>query len=378
MSPRPTFGERLRNAFEKAVARPGPVVLALAIGLAAGLLVRSATSAESKPTPTERHRAPIVRKESRPTKPASPSQPKEDLIAAPTRGDIAARMGRALTAVQAYAEEQGDVRIGAAIAPLDGSALATAAGTLDRGRPWSTMKVPAAAAYLNFKREAAHASSGEETIPPGSTPREDLGNALVNSDNIAIRHRIQEMIGSLQASGAAEAINSMLQAGEALPQIQAVIDPSIDSLQIGTGEWTLVEAATWFRRLQVSAECLGLAPADRKFILKQLRAAPTALHWGAATELDNSNIALKPGWGAEGSQYTVEQAVIVGNGEEEEAEGFPSLEGGYVMVLMAVLPSSDPAALAEGQGHLAALAKAIDQKMGTPGPNVEEGGASAC
>ena len=210
MSPQPTLGERIQWAFAKAMERPAPVLLALMIGLAAGLLVRGATSAESKPARTGRQPAPIASEKSRPAPPAPTPKPKRDIIAAPERGDIAARMGRALAAVQAYAEEQGSVRIGAAIVPLDGSALATAAGTVEGGRPWSTMKVPAAAAYLNFKREAAQANSGEETIPTGTAAREDLGNALVNSDNVAIRHRIQDMIHSLGVSGAAEAINSML------------------------------------------------------------------------------------------------------------------------------------------------------------------------
>jgi len=377
LSARPTFAERLRNAFDRAVARPGPVVLALAIGLAAGLLVRGATSAESNSTPV-RQRGDGVAAEGRRQTESTPSpapKPKPDIASAQS---TEARVSRAMSAVQAYADAQSGIQVGAAVVPLDGSAGIGLAGTLERGQPWSTMKVPAAAAYLNFKREAAHASSGEETIPPGTTPREDLGNALVNSDNVAIRHRIQDMIHSLGVDGAAQAINGMLAAGGAAAQIEPVLDPSIESLQIGTGEWSLVEAAIWFRRLQVGASCLGLAPADRKFLLKQLRAAPEALHWGAATVLDNSSIALKPGWGSDDSRYTVEQVVIVGNGEEEEAEGFPSLEGGYVMVLMAVLPSSDPAALTEGQGQLAALAKLIAPKMGTPGPNAEGEGSSPC
>jgi hypothetical protein len=354
------------------------VLLALAIGLAAGLLARGATSAESKPASARRQPAVVVSQGRRPVAPEAESRREPDASAAPAQSNAAADMSRAMAAVQAYAEEQSGAQVGAALTPLDGSVATAFAGTVAGGRPWSTMKVPTAAAYLNFKREAAGAASGEETIPTGTTPREDLGNALVNSDNLAIRHRIQEMIGSLQASGAAGAINRMLEAGGARPQIQPVIDPSIDSLQIGTGEWTLVEAANWFRRLQVGAECLGLAPADRTFILKQLRAAPTALHWGAAAALDDSHIALKPGWGSDGSRYTVEQAVIVGNGEEDEAEGFPSLAGGYVMVLMAILPSSDPSAFPEGQGQLATLAKIIAEKMGTPGPGAGAAPPASC
>lgn len=370
----------MQGAFARAMDRPGPVLLALAIGIVAGLLIRDATSAESKSTPAQRQRGTIAAEIQRRIESTPSPPPKAKRSASPAQGSIATRVNRAITAVQAYASDQSQsgIGVGAAIVPLDGSVPIAVAGTVERGQPWSTMKVPAAAAYLNFKRDAAGASSGEETIPTGTTPREDLGNALVNSDNIAIRHRIQEMIRSLGAGGAAEAINSTLAAGGAAAQIEPVLDPSIKSLQIGTGEWSLEEAATWFRRLQVDAGCLGLAAADRKFLLKQLRAAPSALHWGAASVLDNSNIALKPGWGSEGSRYTVEQVVIVGNGAEEEAEGFPSLEGGYVMVLMVVLPSSDPDALINGQAHLAKLAEAIAERMGTPGPNTEEGGAGGC
>jgi hypothetical protein len=354
------------------------VLLALAIGLAAGLLVRDATSAESKPAPAQRSRSRVAGESQRRVESTPSRPPQAKHSAAPRPSDTATRMSRALAAVQAYASDQSGVQVGAAIVPLDGSTPVGLAGTVERGQPWSTMKVPAAAAYLNFKRDSEGANSGEETIPTGTTAREDLGNALVNSDNIAIRHRIQEMIQSLGVDGAASAINNMLAAGGAAAQIEPVLDPSIKSLQIGTGEWSLEEAATWFRRLQIDAGCLGLAPDDRKFLLRQLRAAPTVLRWGAAAVLDDSNIALKPGWGSEGSRYTVEQVVIVGNGKEEEAVGFPSFEGGYVMVLMAVLPSSNPSALVEGQRHLAALAKAISQKMGPPGPNTEGGGINGC
>jgi hypothetical protein len=374
LTPRPTLRERLHSAVERMGERPGPVVLALAIGVLAGLGVRGvASSDETSPSPPE----PIGR-----VARAAPEPPRREAKPAPkpataTAPDMADRVSAAVSAIRSYAAGQGDVRVGAAIVPLDGSLAPTFAGTVSAGRPWSVMKVPTAAAYLNFKRERGGAVSGEATIPPGSPERESLGSALVQSDNIAIRHRVQEMIAADGPAATASAINAMLIAGGAQPQVSAAIDPSIDSLQIGTGEWALDEAATWFRHLQVgSGQCLGLAQDDRVFLLRQLRAAPEALHWGAAASLDNSEIALKPGWGSYGSLYTVEQAVIVGNGSEED--GFPSLRGGYVMVLMAVLPSSDASALTEGQQRLAELAELIDQKMGSPGPQEDPSAASAC
>jgi hypothetical protein len=356
-----------------------PVVVAIIAGLLLGLAVRGLTASDSTNSAQKRLQKALA---ATPTATRS-HEPKHRHVMPPasgaTRPSGSAGIPAALTAVDQYSASNG-ASVGIALVPLDRSVPVQTAGNVASGHPWSTMKVPAAAAYLNFKAESAGASSGEETIPSGSQPREDLGNALVNSDNVAIRHRIQEMLAALGRQRTADSINAVLENGGAHAQIQPVIDPSIDSLQIGTGEWTLEEAAEWFRRLQVgNGACLGIAPADRTFLLKQLHAAPEALHWGAAAALPGDDFALKPGWGSEGSTYTVEQAVIVGSKDDEESE-YPSLADGYVMVLMTQLSSASPGAFTEGQHELEELAELVSQSMGTPGPAINDAlvDAGAC
>lgn len=371
------FSEWFRELFEAIARRPGPALLALAAGLGAGLLIRAALPSGSEQASTVAARTEPAqqapsRQQPKP-KPQPKPQPKPSAPAS-SRGDASSRIPAALDAVERYAGQASGARVGAAIAPLDGSMPPLSAGTVAAGKPWSVMKVPAAAAYLDFKRRAAGAASGEETIPKGSPEREGLGEALVQSDNLAIRRRVQEMIDAQGPGPTAAAINTMLANGGSEAQISSRIDPSIDSLQLGTGNWRLDEAAQWFQRLQIGSDCLGIAEDDRVFILRQLRAAPSALSWGAASVLDQGQIALKPGWGADGADYTVEQLVIVGNGSE--AAGFPTLSGGYAMALMAVVPSSSPGAFEAGQRQLAGLAAEIEEQMGTPGPEVEAGSVS--
>jgi hypothetical protein len=369
------LGDRIFEVLARVRENPLPALAALAVGLALGFAVRGFSSSDEQAAHA------VVKRESAPqhvSKPQRKSQePAPAAADAAPPADTAARVAAALDAVESYADEQSAARVGAAIEPLDGSVQPLLAGTVSSGRPWSVMKVPTAAAYLNFRRDGAGATSGESTIPSGSPEREGLGLALVESDNLAIRRRVQEMIAAQGAPGTAGAINAMLVNGGARPQISPQLDPSIDSLQLGTGDWDLHEAVHWFRELQVgSGQCLGLAADDRDFILRQLRAAPSALPWGAASVLDHGDIALKPGWGAYGSDYTVEQVVIVGNGSE--AEGFPSLSGGYAMALMAIVPSSDPGALGEGQHQLGELAQLVEGAMGSPGPTVDASLAHTC
>lgn len=364
----------MRELLEAIARRPGPALLALLAGVGGGLLIRGALLSDG-----ERASGVAVHTDP-PPRTTTPQQPQQKPRPAPSaprpsRENASGRISAALRAVERQAG-QAEIGLGAAIAPLDGSLPPLSAGTVAAGKPWSVMKVPAAAAYLEFKRRSAGATSGEETIPSGSPEREGLGEALVQSDNLAIRRRVQEMIAAQGPGPTATAINTMLANGGSEPQISPAIDPSINSLRLGTGNWRLDEAAQWFQRLQAGASCVGIAEDDRVFILRQLRAAPSALSWGAASVLDNSQIALKPGWGAEGGEYTVEQLVIVGNGSE--AAGFPTLRGGYVMALMAVLPSSDPGAFEAGQGELAQLASAIEEEMGTPGPGTAAGGGESC
>lgn len=376
MTPRPTFGERIRDVLSRVRERPWPALLALFVGLLLGLGLRDVTSPSSSEQPQSASAQPKQVSKPRSTKPQV-QKPASKPAPEPAPVNTSERVTAALGAVEDYAAEQSGAHVGAAIMPLDSSAEPGLAGTVSAGRPWSVMKVPTAAAYLNFKRDSEGAASGESTIAPGSPEREGLGLALVQSDNLAIRRRVQEMIDAQGPEATAAAINAMLTNGYANPQISSRIDPTINSLQLGTGNWDLREAARWFRQLQVgSGQCLGLAQDDRVFLLRQLRAAPDALPWGAAEALDHSDIALKPGWGSYGSDYTVEQVVIVGNGSE--ADGFPSLSGGYVMALMAVLPSSDPGAFSEGQQQLAGLAAAIDDEMGSPGPAVDGSLANRC
>lgn len=264
----------------------------------------------------------------------------------------------AARAIDEYQQSLNGVQVGAVILPLSGKG-AFAGGALESGPPWSVMKVPAAAAYLNFRRDSKNASSGQATLTSN-----DLELALVQSDNLGIRRPVQEMIKAEGPERTAARINAMLDEGGASGiRISSQLDPSIDSLELGTGTWRLGEAAEWFRQLQVGAGCLGLTEDDRVYLLSLLEDAPSALPWGAAAALGAEDFALKPGWGAS-TAYTTEQLVIVGNGDAGEA--YPSANDGYVMAIMAQVPGTAESSFEAGKKYLEEMAELISESMGVP------------
>lgn len=349
------------------IRQPFPAIVALAIGLFIGIGAKATVFADDSKPPEESAltEAPVEPSPPQVTDDSTDDEPRKGRQRDRDQREDEAEGGGGFAGIKGAIDDydaslSDGSQVGVVVTSLDGSEVVSG-GSVSAGQPWSVMKVPAAAAFLNFKKEQEGTESGVAAMPEGSSSREDLGLALVQSDNLGIRRPIQEMIEVEGAESAAARINQSLAAGGiSSVSISPEIDPEIDSLDIGTGVWSLSEAAEWFRRLQSAGSCVGLAEDDRIFILRQLRAAATALPWGAAAAVDPATIALKPGWGDSGGTYTTEQAVIVGGGDE--ADGFVSEPGGYVMVLMAQVPSSG-GAFETGQAHLQEMAELVSREL---------------
>jgi len=344
------------RALDTIRARPRPGVTALVTGLLGGVLLGTATLGSSATPVAER---PASASSDDPVSLNDAKFPEVERESegddTPSREPAARGPAAAAAAVDEYEAEAG-VSVGAVVLPFDGE-TANAGGSLRTVQAWSAMKVPVAAAYLDFLRAKAGAPSGDAVMSPER--RENLRSALVESTNESIREPVKDMVKALGSDGAAQQINGMLELGGVSGSpVGSAPDPEIGgSLPIGEAQWDLVEAANFYRSLQQG--CLDLAAEDRAFLLRQIRAAPQALGWGAGEVFPHESIAYKPGWGPSPDGFVASQFVLVGVNEQGDGA-----RGGYVAAIAVKLGGGD---LEAAKPHLRALAERIQSTMGVPG-----------
>jgi hypothetical protein len=227
------------------------------------------------------------------------------------------------------------VRIGVAIAPLEGGRVRTA-GDVGDFQAWSTMKVPVIAAFLRSHPQ------------PSAANQQDISIGIEQSSNEGPRHLYQQMIKEDGVDGANAQLVKMLQVGGAsITGLPTQIDPSIDSIAFGESRWTPASAATFFRAL--ANGCLPIAADHARLILQHMHDVSVG-RWGFFDALPADRLFVKGGWGAGSSGWTVSQIGVLGRGDD-----------GYVVAAMTE-PSSEQA----GHELLKRVASRIVGATGAP------------
>lgn len=272
-------------------ARVLVVVLALLAAVATGVAIGARTSHRDAPQRTSaaapRIPRPAVPVEAQPSAPAGTPRP------GASRPPID-RSGLR-NAVAAVAADSG-AQVGAFVRPLDGSRPA-AAGALQTGPAWSTIKAPVVLA-----RYALPGAEGDARVAQLASA------ALTASDNDAAQALFDDIAaraGSVEA--ASREIEDVLRAaGDTTTQVNSVrTRPEFSTY--GQTLWSLTDGTRFYGAL--ARGCLAPTPADAR-IAGWLRAVIPSQRWGlGAVRLPSgATMAFKGGWGPDQSgRYLVRQ-----------------------------------------------------------------------
>jgi beta-lactamase class A len=198
-------------------------------------------------------------------------------------------------------------RLGLALAPLGGGGMHRF-GSLQTGHAWSTIKVPILVTLMR--------QHGERDL---SAEEEDWAHeALTASDNeaaAALFGRLEDSQGGLQ--GASSAVDRTLRrAGDASTVVATAPPPPGAVSTFGQTEWSLASSAVFLRAL---ARGRLLDQADTARVLGLMEEVIPEQRWGLgeAGFPATWNVAMKGGWGPEGSAsgpYLVRQSGVVRHG----------------------------------------------------------------
>ena len=215
-------------------------------------------------------------------------------------------------------------RYGVVIAPLAGG-RPVAFGGLRSGQAWSAIKVPLAAAYLDWRRRIARARHGSSVLRPGERAR--LRVLLTRSDNDAARALFRSMSAVEGQRGARLLMERMLRrAGDRRTRVAS---------PFGTTHWRLDDAALFFAAL--GRGCL-LTGVDTDTLLGLMRSVIPEQRWGIPAAAGSVPVAFKGGWGQDSrDRWLVEQFAIVGGGDSARVVGLMTQldEGGTTLAAFA-------------------------------------------
>lgn len=293
--------------------RPGPGLVALALGLVLGLLTGLALTSEGKPRLAGATGG----------KGSQPGATMGGGSGASVRTADIARIGDATQAVDKLirsAEVSGDL-LGVAVAPLrSGEPLVRG---LDRARAWSAIKPSIIATYLRWRQRDRR---GDGWLRTDAGSRVLAERALIDSNNQATRALVRQMAeGGLGYRGAAAAIERVLREGgvEATVPAEPTTDAMGPYLPVGTTEWRLDQALGFYRRLVRGCLLTGRDLVEVLALMRQAVDPPNDRIWGVNRAFLRRTIETKGGDGInpKDGKMTVEQFSIVGRGRDALAIG---------------------------------------------------------
>jgi hypothetical protein len=268
---------------------------------------------------------------------------------------------RVRTAVERF-EASAPGEIGVAIAPVHGKSVVTA-GSLQEGRAWSAMKVPALLAFLNWRRKSAGSRDGRRSL--SASERRAADRAIRRSDNLGIRLLYATMAARATDAGARGLLQGTLRAGGDLrTTITTELNPQTGLTAFGTTGWRLADAVSFYRGVARGRVAGG---ADTRYVLDLMRRPEHRTRWGISEAFARGvPLALKGGWGPEADRrWLVEQFAIVGSGRDAYVLG--------VMVRHRNRSASeaDPAAYYAGRRLLARTAALVITALGPAVPSAD-------
>jgi hypothetical protein len=244
-------------------------------------------------------------------------------------GDLGLAVERAAAAV-------GATRVGVAAVRLDGSEEVSA-GDPGEFVGWSTLKIPAIAAYLT------------QNPAPTAAAQSQIERAISASSNLDVRRLYQELISTLGIAGAnALLVEVVGSTGGTLTGVPNTIDRSIDSVAFGEARWTVQDGTRFFQQFAEGCVLSG-NDAETRNVLTAMNNLSEGT-WGAPTVFPSDRVFSKSGWGQGSDGWTVSQFAIVGRGPKA------------LVVGIALQPSS----YEEGQAAISRAMTEIEAVAGTP------------